>query len=617
MNKSTISNLKFNLSQDSIGIGIDNGSSSIKVVEEGEEFAIAIASLSKGNYVPAKKSYPPFKKTFWEEPKYNPSLSQTSQEYEFPAHIKEESSHWHQHGHIWDTEKRFIQPKPKNEIGPIKSEEYPHYFENGQKYFGRKREILPLLRAKVYTRPLDRCDENIVKMNRAPSNIGPGSYDIGDYWQPKSYSSVGPNTKPSSFMESKSKRDLNEFYGIHEPSSSEPSPGNVKEIHQAKTRTLLPTTHNALINVPSKDITSFGVTTRESTTPKSPYQKQKGIKTENSGTGSRPHTSGTKFGKSTNNANQNGVPSDVHFIRVSQPSGPVIIPVSNYNENNDSIDTISNDISHNEVIETWSRPQSKCERSQLYIEAIPIQSFASSSFVDNNSSKPLEVHSVRDRIEYPPKVIISPKNRAHSASPHSPANKQSTRSNNNTPIHMTKDDSTPNISPSSPIVKSPPYSAPNFSTNNNNNNNRSKNKFDYNDKKQSSNNSHNINHHNNSIPIYTSPKVSKRSLSYDHLQKEKRFQINNTTNLINHSFSSPVRTLSTDSSSPKVSLFLSEKVVVNVPNRDMNDSRATTGSKTRTGSNSARSIGRYDESQYNKMTNKSSEILQQLENNYE
>lgn len=168
MNKSTVSQknstLKFNLSQDSIG-GIGGNGSSVKVVEDGEEFAIAIATLSKGNYVPAKKSYPPFKKTFWEEPKYNPSLSQTSQEYEFPAHIKEESSHWHQHGHIWDTEKRFIPPKPKNETGPIKSEEYPHYFENGQKYFGRKREILPLLRAKVYTRPLDRCDENIIKVN--------------------------------------------------------------------------------------------------------------------------------------------------------------------------------------------------------------------------------------------------------------------------------------------------------------------------------------------------------------------------------------------------------------------------------------------------------------------
>lgn len=151
------STLKFNLSQSSI----DN---STKVIEEGQQFASAVASLATGNYVPVKKEYPSFKKTFWEESRYNPAISQTSQEYEFTSHIQEESSHWGGHGHHFDTEKRFIPPKPTSERGPRKREEYPHFFESGQKYYGRKREILPLLRAKIYTRPLDRCDEETQKV---------------------------------------------------------------------------------------------------------------------------------------------------------------------------------------------------------------------------------------------------------------------------------------------------------------------------------------------------------------------------------------------------------------------------------------------------------------------
>lgn len=150
--------MKFNASQDSI----DN---STKVIEEGQQFASAIASLARGNYIPAKKHYPSFKTTFWEEPKYNPALSQTSQEYECTSHLQEASSHWGTHGHHFDLEKRFIPPKPANERGPRKREEYPHFFESGQKYYGRKREILPLLRAKIYTRPLDRCDEEIQKVS--------------------------------------------------------------------------------------------------------------------------------------------------------------------------------------------------------------------------------------------------------------------------------------------------------------------------------------------------------------------------------------------------------------------------------------------------------------------
>jgi hypothetical protein len=166
MNRSTLSSqnsisakstLKFNLSQNSID-------ESSKVIEEGQQFASAVASLASGNYSPEKKQYPPFKTTFWEEPRYNPALSQADQECGFNAHHQEESSHWHAHGHLWAIEKRFIPSRPQNETGPTKREEYPQFYENGQKYYGRKREILPLLRAKIYTRPLDRCDEEVQKV---------------------------------------------------------------------------------------------------------------------------------------------------------------------------------------------------------------------------------------------------------------------------------------------------------------------------------------------------------------------------------------------------------------------------------------------------------------------
>lgn len=264
-------------------------------------------------------------------------------------------------------------------------------------------------------------------------------------------------------------------------------------------------------------------------------------------------------------------------------------------------------------MDTWSRPQSKCEKSQLYVEAIPLQS-ATSSYVDNNTSKTIEVISARDRIEHPPKVVISPKNRSHSASPHSPI--KSGKS-------MTKDEYYPIIYPSSPIVKSPPYSRSNSSNNNHHHNNNNHNNNQHNQQQHQQNNENS----NNSIPIYNSPKVSKRSLSYDHLQKEKRIQLNKSFNQsnnynynTNNTLSSPTRI---SSASPKVTLFVSEKVVLNPSNESSRvntgkKSRGSTGNGTRSANHSSQNnSGRFDEAYYNKMVDKSYEILNQLENNQE
>jgi hypothetical protein len=141
-----------------------SGLSDDVIKDNGNVFSNTISTISKGNFVPEKKKYPQFRTTFWEESQFNPSIANTSQSYEYEAHIGEETSHWSAKGHIWDTQKRWVEPRPQNETGPIKRTEYLHFFENGQKYFGRNRQLLPYVRAKVYTRPLDRRDEEIVEV---------------------------------------------------------------------------------------------------------------------------------------------------------------------------------------------------------------------------------------------------------------------------------------------------------------------------------------------------------------------------------------------------------------------------------------------------------------------
>jgi hypothetical protein len=134
-------------------------------------------------------------------------------------------------------------------------------------------------------------------------------------------------------MESKSKRDINEFYGIPEGPPASPD-GNRRElIHHAKTRTLLPTTPYGLVNMPQNEMTTLGVRTvsgpsheQETGYPPSPLTSRKN-QPNHTPSGSRPHTSGAVFAKSSAEPIPSGVPSNVHFIRIQQSSGPLIIPV--------------------------------------------------------------------------------------------------------------------------------------------------------------------------------------------------------------------------------------------------------------------------------------------------
>lgn len=148
--------------------------------------------------------------------------------------------------------------------------------------------------------------------------------------------SSSPLFRPSPFMESKTKRDINEFYGIHEPHTI-PSDGNRREItHHAKTRPLLPNSPYGLINMSQEEMNTLGVnstpetygneTSRHIHTPqKQPMVNQSTSHFSQNTT--RPHTSGAVFGKSFSEPMPSGVPPNIHFIRIQQSSGPLIIPV--------------------------------------------------------------------------------------------------------------------------------------------------------------------------------------------------------------------------------------------------------------------------------------------------
>lgn len=129
-------------------------------------------------------------------------------------------------------------------------------------------------------------------------------------------------------MESKTKRDINEYFKVPE---GPPSPvGNREIIHLAKTRTLLPTTPYGLINTSPHTLgvnmvsEVAGNETKYTNNMSSPQK----LLQHSTSLSSRPHTAGPLFSKSTHDSNLGGVPPNVHFIRIKQPSGPLIVPVS-------------------------------------------------------------------------------------------------------------------------------------------------------------------------------------------------------------------------------------------------------------------------------------------------
>jgi hypothetical protein len=139
---------------------LNDSTSTAESIQNGQDFAHTISYISKGEFEPEKASYPRFKKAFWEESQYNPAIANTQQRgYEHNAHSIEQTSHWKQKGCVMSLEKRFVEPPPQNETGPIKSSQYPHFFEKGQTYFGRTRELNPFATAKAYAKPLDRVNQ--------------------------------------------------------------------------------------------------------------------------------------------------------------------------------------------------------------------------------------------------------------------------------------------------------------------------------------------------------------------------------------------------------------------------------------------------------------------------
>jgi hypothetical protein len=139
---------------------LNDPTSTDQSIQSGDDFAHTISYISKGEYEPEKATYPRFKKSFWEESQYNPSIANTQVPgYEHNAHEKEQTSHWKKKGNVMSLEKRFPEPRPKNETGPTKSSSYSHFFEPGVQYYGRKREINPFATAKAYAKPLDRVNQ--------------------------------------------------------------------------------------------------------------------------------------------------------------------------------------------------------------------------------------------------------------------------------------------------------------------------------------------------------------------------------------------------------------------------------------------------------------------------
>ena len=378
-------------------------------------------------------------------------------------------------------------------------------------------------------------------------------------------------------MESKTKRDINEFYGIHEPHII-PSDGNRREItHHAKTRPLLPNSPYGLINMSQEEMNTLGVNSapeihgneipRHIHTP----QKQQMVNQSTSHFSqntTRPHTSGAVFGKSFSEPMSSGVPPNIHFIRIQQSSGPLIIPVRQTSSSlllltcsqvknescaDPSLEKLSDEI-HPSVVETWSRPQSKAERSNLFVEAIPLQFL---STIDS-PQKPIEEGAgggTRELRKSTSPPGSSHSNRVWSASaspkkPKVPSHRQAASSPSPPTIPLTATE----LPPRSPVRKSQP------------------------DK------------------CYESPKISKRSLSYEHLQKERKIQ-NRLSSLKTNLLPSP-------STPQKVSLFLSEKVAVSSPKGHESNWKAGTGGVSR--------VGRLNEELYCSITSRSQEILNSL-----
>mmetsp|Transcript_7211 Transcript_7211/g.10729 ORF Transcript_7211/g.10729 Transcript_7211/m.10729 type:complete len:460 (-) Transcript_7211:101-1480(-) len=329
------------------------------------DFSRAPSYITRSSLIPEKKQYPVFKKTFWEEPIYNPSLANTSQSHEYEAYAKEQELHWKNKGKRFDLQSRLVSPKPVNERGPVKPNQYPQFFEKGQKYFGRQRKILPYLRAQIYTRPLERCDPEVKKKISQQSNkvlVGPGTYDLGDFWKPKTYSAVGPTTRPSSFMETKSKRDLNEFYGIRS-----------KDYEKTPRNSSTPPSYKQ-----PKSSYSFAAASHSSARnlPATPVDRNK-RRTHSAGE-VRPRSPGVVFNKSS--LEHSGISADMHFVRMKESDGSnLIVPVCNHDE-----EDVLQRIQQASPVDTWAQPHTP--KNDLIVASSPAPGVSTNNWPFDESS---------------------------------------------------------------------------------------------------------------------------------------------------------------------------------------------------------------------------------------
>ncbi len=127
----------------------------------GMQFAKAIASIAVGQYKDLaevkkkKKVFPPFKKIFYDEVRYNPPLGNTHMSYEYNAHYKEEERYWKRTGTKFSDD-----PKVGNyhlpDQGPKNPPEFPYCMERPVKVYGRSREVQPFATAHKYNKPVER-----------------------------------------------------------------------------------------------------------------------------------------------------------------------------------------------------------------------------------------------------------------------------------------------------------------------------------------------------------------------------------------------------------------------------------------------------------------------------
>lgn len=132
---------------------LSNDSNLTRESLNGIDFAETMKSIAGGGFeeIPLKKVYSPTRKPFWEEAKYNPSLSYAHISHEFDAQWKEQENYWKKKGNKFTGEPRFPPYVKKAGDGVLESGllfplEIPKFNEREVEYFERHRRPLKFQR---------------------------------------------------------------------------------------------------------------------------------------------------------------------------------------------------------------------------------------------------------------------------------------------------------------------------------------------------------------------------------------------------------------------------------------------------------------------------------------